>query len=357
MMRYKDRYDRFLEKNFKYIVVALALFSFVLFCGSFDHDRTFGYLLYCICCSYAAGFCILGIPTIMFRRTSLFPRWKIVIIVGLLTLVAAFLFWEVFSDNPESPNGFVAGFMYVFVWTTTLDPSFLTVTLGMFMMMGIITTATYGVLEVLSVLLGKDFHRVLLSLTRPEDSKLKRRSLKLFQVPDIVDVYDVRLHPCVSEGFDYDLFRHLIRYVLVIGLVIASYLFLNPVFLQYIPIQDMMLILVLLSIFVMVLIVPVSLTRTLGAEAESAGNRPFVLWKGMKNKLFHPGFYFLLFLTLLWVCLFTGEDLVRIFVSYIGFVIFLILTSILVSFIYVNSFSPDLNTIVADNFEEAKSKL
>jgi len=356
-MTYKERYDRFLLKNFKYAVVVLALFSFVLFAGSFDHERTFGYLLYCICCSYAAGFCIMGMPTILFRRTSLFPRWKIVLVVGVITLALAFLFWQIFNDNPESPNGFIAGFMYVFVWTINMEPSLLTVTLGMFMIMAIITTATYGVLEVLSVLLGKDFHRVLLSLMKSGDSKLKRRSLKLFMVPDIVDVDDVTLDPHKSEGFDYALFRHLGRYVLIIGLVIASYLFLNPVFLQLIPIQDMMLILVILSIFVMVLVVPVSLTHTLGAEARSSGNRPFVLWKGMKNKMFHPGFYVLLFLTLLWVCLFTGEDLLRIFVSYIGYVIFMVLTSLLVSFIYVNSFYPDLNATVVENFEEAKSEL
>ena len=119
----------------------------------------------------------------------------------------------------------------------------------------------------------------------------------------------------------------------------------------------MMLITFLLSLFVVVLVIPVNLTRTLGAEARSAGNRPFVLWMGMKVRLFHPSFYILLFLTLLWVCLFTGEDIARILISYVGYMIFMILMSVLVSFIYVNSFYPDLNRTVAERFEEAKANL
>ncbi|MBE6526644.1 MAG: hypothetical protein E7Z63_02595 [Thermoplasmata archaeon] len=356
-MSRKDRYDAFLVRIFKYVVVVLALFSFVLFFGSFDHDLTFGYLLYCICCSYTAGFCVIGLFSVMFRRTSLFPRWKMIAVVLALATVIAFVMWELFNNDPESPNVFIAGFMYILVWTVETEPTLVLVIAGVYSIAAIITFATYGVLEVLSALLGKDFHRVILSLMKSEDSKLKRRSRKLFMVPDIIDVDDVTLDPRKSVGFDLALFRHLYKYVLGVGVIVASYLFLNPVFLQLIPIQDMMLIIILLSIFVSVLVVPVNLTRTLGAEARSAGNRPFPLWKGMKTKMFHPGFYILLFLTLLWVCLFTDEDLARIFVSYVGYFIFMILTSMLVSFIYVNSFYPDLNEAVASNFEEAKSKL
>ena len=349
-------YDLFLLRNFKYIVIVLAAFSFVLFFWFFGDSLTFGHLLYSICCSYAAGFCVMGIPTIMFRRTSLVPRWKIVIVVLSLAILSGLVLWFVFSDSDMTPNIFISGFTRIIVWTN-LEVNLATVLGGTVTLLFIITLATYGVLEVLSALLGEDYHRVLLSLMKPKETKLKRRSRKMFEVPEIIDVDEVVLSPRQSEGFDIALFRHLYKYVTMVGVVVASYLFLNPVFLQAIPLQDMMLILFLLSLFVVVLVIPVNLTRTLGAEARSAGNRPFVLWKGMKVKLFHPGFYILLFLTLLWVCLFTGEDIVRILISYAGYMIFMVLMSVLVSFIYVNSFYPDLNRTVAERFEEAKANL
>ena len=355
-MTYKERYDLFLLRNFKYIVVVLAVFSFVLLFLFYGDSLSFGHLLYCICCSYAAGFCILGIPTIAFRRTSLMPRWKIVMVVLGLGLIIGLALWFLFEDSDPTPNIFITGFTYIISWAR-LEVNIVTVVAGVYVIMFMVTLATYGVLEVLSALLGQDYHRVLLSLMKPQETKLKKRASNLFNVPKVIDVDDVTLNPRVSEGFDIRLFRHLYKYVLMVGVVAASYLFLNPVFLQAIPLQDMMVIMILLSLFVMVLVIPVNLTRTLGAEAKSAGNRPFVLWKGMKDRLFHPGFYLLLFLTLLWVCLFTGEDIVRILLSYVGYVLFMFLTSVLVSFIYVNSFYPDLNKTIADRFEDAKKKL
>lgn len=54
--------------------------------------------------------------------------------------------------------------------------------------------------------------------------------------------------------------------------------------------------------------------------------------------MFHVGFYLAIFLTLLWVCVFTGEDMFRILISYVGYMIFLSLAALLVAYIFINSF-------------------
>lgn len=352
----RELFDGFILRNFKYVVVLLAVLSIVLFFTYFSSALTFGHLIYSICVAYALGFVLLGIPAVFYRRSSLFPRWKIIAFMFVFGIVVSLLLWFLFGESRMSPNHFISGFFLLIDWSVN-EISLWSVYAGVTAIMVLVTLATYGVLEVMTALLGKNFHRVLLSLMKPNDTKLKRTARNLFMVPYIVDIDEVVLRPRKSEGFDFGLFSNLYKYVFMVGVIVASYLFLNPVFLRSIPLQDMMLITCLLSLFVIVLVMPVNLTHTLGAEAHSKGNRPWILWKGLRDRFMRKGFFLALFLTLLWVCLFTGEDLARMFVSYAGYMFFMILVSLLVSFIYVNSFYPDLNTWVAEEFEDAKSKL
>ncbi len=81
--------------------------------------------------------------------------------------------WFAFGKGSMSPNGFIAAMIHILVWVD-IEPSLLTVTAGTVVLASVVTLATYGVMEVLHVKLGRDFHRVLLSLMSPRNGKLKR---------------------------------------------------------------------------------------------------------------------------------------------------------------------------------------
>lgn len=261
--------------------------------------------------------------------------------------------WLMFGDSEDTPNGFFAGLIHILVWID-IEPSLVAVTAGVVILAICVTLATYGVMEVLHVKLGGDYHRVLLSLMSPRNGKLKRYASKLFMVPDIIDVNDVTVEPRSNAGFDTIIFKATLKSVFIVGTVISSYLFLNPVFLQSIPFHEMILIIMLLSFFIPALVVPYILTMDLQALAHSKGNRPFRLWIGYRNKMFRTGFYVALFLTLLWVCLFTGEDMFRILISYVSYMAFLVLSSLLVAYIFVNTFLGSMAMEVADKLEMQK---
>ncbi len=98
------------------------------------------------------------------------------------------------------------------------------------------------------------------------------------------------------------------------------------------------------------------IVRSLGAATHSSGNRPYYLWEGMKNKLFHPAFYFGLFLTLMWISVFLEMDWSRIAAHYIGYFVFMALLGTMVSFTYVNVYYvPFKNGIIRSSTRESRT--
>lgn len=347
------RLDAFTMRIFPAFVIAFGLLSLVIFFVFFRGSMTFGHFMHSLCCSYTAGFMILGIPAMAVNRRGAFGRWKITLVCVILATAIGLILWLSFGDDQDSPNKFVTGFLYIINWAVD-EADMTSVLIGTYAIFLIIVTASYGILEVVTAYFGNNYHRILLSLEKPGDGKLKRTATKMFMVPDIIDVKNVTIEPDRCEGFDKALFMRLMKYTVIVGLVIASYLFLNPVFLESITLVDMMFIMTMLSLFICTLIIPVSIVHSINAEAYSDAPRPYILWKGMKNRLFHAGFYLALFLTLLWVCLFTGEDFIRIGASYIGYLLYMLLMSSLVSFIYVNSFYPKFRDLIEYYFRCAK---
>lgn len=270
-------YDGVIYRHFNHIVFLFVILSVVFFCVVYRHELSVSKLLLSICIVFAGGFIVLGIPPALLRRKkSLYPRWKVILSLALVSVAIGLGIWFVFGKGAETPSGFIAAFFNILVQYAS-GTNIVTVTGGVVVLTLFVTLGTYGVMEVLYVKLGTDYHRVLLSLMKPRNGRLKRTALKLFSVPDIIDVDEVVLHPRKPQMFDGIIFKETIKDVFIIGTVISSYLFLNPVFLQSIHLSDMMLIIVLLSLFIPALTVPYILTVYLGADALSKGNRPFSL--------------------------------------------------------------------------------
>ena len=88
MGRALERYDAFIHKGFYYVVILLSALSFFVFWLVYGDSPSLGYLLYSICCTFAAGFVVLGIPPFILRRTSTYPRWRPAAIVLVFSVIA-----------------------------------------------------------------------------------------------------------------------------------------------------------------------------------------------------------------------------------------------------------------------------
>ena len=350
----QDRHDDFIVRIFPGFVVFFAVLSIVLLLVFWD-TISLAHFLYALCCSYTLGFTVLGIP-VMFMSTNTVIRKRVVFpVIVVAATVVGLLLWFIFGDSPTGPNEFISGLFYVIVYSVD-EVNVWSVLLGIYVLAFITIASSYGVISVVTAYFRKNYHRIMLSLMKPGDSKLKRYARKAFNIPSIIDVTDVTIDIEPDGVFDTKLFYSIFGYVVVVGLVIASYLFLNPVFLQSIPFTEMMVIIILISLFICVMVIPCSILRSLNAEAHSVAPRPFMLWVGMKSRLFHGGFYVVIVLTLLWISLSTGMDFSRICTSYIGYFLFLFCMSAIVSFVYVNTFYTGFKNGIARNFDAEKAR-
>ncbi|MGI6008721.1 MAG: hypothetical protein ACOX8X_01155 [Methanomethylophilus sp.] len=342
--------DSFIIKIFPAFVVVFGFIAVLIYIFEWD-NHSLGHFLYALGIAYAAGFALLGVPSMYYsRRRRVKMRYSVPAAAAAI-FVGGSLLWLIFGDDEESVNDFVANFSFV-VGMDPEDISYASVVVGCFVLFAIIVLATYGILAVVTAYFRRNYHRILLSLMKPGESKLKSRSLSLFAVPDIIDVTDVTINPEPdTKDSDRKVFRRVFGNIVGVGLIIASYLFLNPVFLDTIDFTDMMMTMVLISLFIVVLVVPVSILRSLDAEALSAAPRPFIIWKGMKSKMFKWWMFILLMLTLLWICLYYPDvDTERIFFSYLGYTVFIICMGAVSAYIYSNTFYCGLRDGIADRF-------
>ena len=345
--RSERRLDSFIIRVFPAFIILFGLIGIVAFIVAWD-SHSLGQFIYALGLSYAVGFAFLGLPATAFSGPRVVPAYISVPVSFAAAALMGTVLWAVFGDEEESVNDFIM----IFSEAVGMDEEITWegVVVGICVLLAAVILATYGVLAVVCAYFRRNYHRILLSMMKPGESKLKRRSLSLFAVPDIIDVTDVRLEPEECGGFSRDVFLRVFKYTVGTGLIIASYLFLNPVFLDTIDFTDMMATMVLISLFITVLVVPVSILRSLGAEALSAAPRPCILWKSMKARMFRWWLFVFLMLTLLWICLYTGADTARIFFSYLGYIVFVLCMSAVSSFIYANTFYRGLRDGVADRF-------
>lgn len=351
----QDILDRMILKIFPYFVVVVAALGLVIFSISWGSHSNLGHFMYSMAVAYIAGFIILGLPVIALSNGAVIRNCKVIPLLFLLATLLGLVLWFGFGPRVDGLNRFISGF-YWFVNRSGLEYSLVTTLVGIYVLLIVCLLASYGIISVVVAYFRKYYARILHSLERNDSSRLCRSARKWFGVPDIIDVDNVSLEsPECNEYFNRTLFVRIFAYEMIIGLVIASYIFLNPIFLQTIQYGEMMVLMMLLSLFVSVFVIPVSILHSLGAVANSEGNRPFYLWDGMKNRMFHPAFYITLFVTLLWVSLYSQMDSFRILTHYVGYLLFMGFLAALVTFIYLNAFYIPLKKGIVDRFDESES--
>lgn len=350
---YEERRDRMIFSLFPGFVTIFAVVTLVWFLSI--EEKSVAIFLYILCWSYTLGFTMLGIVCVFYTRASVIRARYVFCALALGSVLMGALMWVLFGQERLGVNLFISQFLGTIVDALEkLSP--VSITIGVSVIVFIVTLSTYGIASVTVAYFRRYYPRILLSMMTKKDSKLKRGALKFFGVPSIIDVTDVVLESEPSDGrFDIHVFYDMTLYETIVGLTIASYLFLNPVFLGTMEFLEMMGAIFMMSLFLIVFVAPCGVLKRLKAKALSDAPRPYILWTGMKNRMFQGYILLAIFITLLWISVFTGQDLLRIVSQYVGYFLSMFLIAILVSFIYTNSFYMPFKRSIELDFYELKS--
>ena len=344
-----DKLDKLIVKYFPYFLVACGIFISILtiYLGNYS----FVGVLYSICLGFVIGFVCLGIICVLLSDKGVISKRAVVPVMVILPIIFSLLFQN--FDSAFSPSGFLVRFFDVFGGTET----FWSLLISVYSIILMIFLVAYAVVSVIVGYFRSYFYKVLMSLEYPPEKRRNRIPEWLFQIPDIIDVKSVELEPEIDDDrFDKPLFTSIAISLLSLGIVICSYIFINPVFLQVIPFEEMLFISVLLSLFMSPLVIPWSIVRTIGAKVVSDAPRDLYLWKGMRGRLYQGFFAVTFIMMLLTMSVYMGMDFSRILTTYLGYVTFMGLIAGITSFVYVNTFHKGFKNGIVKSFLTSKYK-
>jgi len=326
-----DKLDKLILKVFPPFLVACAIFTalLIIYLGNYS----FPGILFGICLGFVIGFLVLGAACVILSDRGVISWTYVVIAVAVIPALVGMLLHLIGSDFGF--NEFIIKYFDIFGENTGLA-SLLVGTYSITIMAFLVA---YGVVSVIVGYFRSYFYRVLRALEYPPEKRKNRIPEWLFQIPKIIDVKSVELEPDIEdEKFNANLFMNIAVSLFSLGIVICSYIFINPLFLELLPFEDMLLIGMLLSMFISPLVIPWSIVKSIGAKVTSDAPRDFYLWKGMRGRLYQGFFAITFFMMLLTLSLYLGMDFSRIAATYLGYVAFMGVASVITSFVYVNTF-------------------
>jgi len=183
------------------------------------------------------------------------------------------------------------------------------------------------------------------------DGRKGNFALKFYDIPNVIDITGVEMEPVENERFSMGEFVSMALSIFLLGLVICSNFFLNPVLMQEMSFYEVLMIGVLISFFIPVLVVPWYITKETGAKVKS-NSRDFYLWRGMKKRLYQSFFGLTMVLLLVILTFYLGSDILRLTYTYIGYIAFLAFMSVFYAYVFFNSFSINLRKDIVKKFEE-----
>ena len=128
----------------------------------------------------------------------------------------------------------------------------------------------------------------------------------------------------------------------------------NPLFLDVMSWKTMLSIMLMLSMFVPVLVVPWQLVEDLGAKVRSDAPRDYYLYVGAKKRLFSTFAALGVFMMMFVLSLYFGNDVLDILKNYLYYLIPLVFTSAMYAFIYSNNFHEAMKLTIQARFEDYK---
>ncbi len=344
--------DAFIIRFFPMIIVyCLALVMFFLYESS---ANTAYDILYNICLGFALGFVTFGLVCLAYVGK---PIVKFRYILPFLIFIPISLSLGLFPYGLEfTPNIFISQF---YLFAIDGEVTYWTILIGLYIIELTIISVAAAISSVISAYFRTYFSRLLLGpMNNNPNSKIKKIADWLFVIPNIIDVHDVVLEPEEDDGgFNFSVFKQIFVDIFVMGLAICSFLFLSPYFVNEMPIENMLMMSVLLSLFVSALVIPWHIIKSVGAKAKSQAPRDFYFWRGMKGRLSSSliviSFFVLLFLMLTYLRM----DLAKVFIIYVSYLLFMTIISSVYSFVYVNSFYYRFKKGQIESFNLEKEKM
>ena len=344
-----DKLDKLIVRVFPPFIAACAVFTVLLII--YLSNYTLMGIVFGICLGFALGFTALGAACVLLSDRGVITKVYVVPAVAVIpALVAAFLY-AIGSDIGF--NDFIVKYFDIFGENTDLA----SLLISAYSVTLVVLLVAYGVVSVIVGYFRSYFYRVLRSLEYPQKKRKNRIPEWLFQIPDIIDVRSVELEPDTDdERFNVGLFLNTAFSLFILGIVICSYIFINPLFLRILPFEEMLLIGMLLSLFISPLVIPWSIVRSIGAKITSDAPRDFYLWKGMRGRLYQGFFAITFFMMLLTLSVYLGMDFSRIAVTYLGYVAFMGITALTTSFVYVNTYYKGFKNGIIKSYILSKEK-
>lgn len=339
--------DAPVQRYFPYFLVLCIVVWFVscLIAGS----DSFGEVIRMLCLVFVVGFAAVGLVGYPFMPSGPFPRWTLF----LVAFVIAFIEWGI-GDITGSKiyDGVITDFVNFFGLYLAY-PTLRMVSLLVSFMFTMFTTI--GVLMVTVSYLRVYLVKVFETMQQHTEKGIRGKAESFFAVPDVIDVREIRIGPAPDRGsFDDSSMLYLFMYALVLGALLSSYLFVNPYFLQSMSQKTMLSIMIMLSMFVPVLIIPWLSIKQMDARVVSDAPREYRLWQGAKTKLFYTFTGLGVFMMMFIISLYFGFSLSAIIDNYLDFLIPLVLTSAMYAFVYANNYSYVLMEHVCREYNEWK---
>lgn len=341
--------DTRLTRMFPYFV---AMCLVIWLCGFiYVGDFTFSKLVELLCLVFVACFAILGVPCLIMMDRGVFNNWVLfalaVVLSGLMWVSGIFQ-GEVYYANVVNDIMGALGFYF---------NDYIEFVIGFSATLALVYFTAIGVLSVISAYMRQYMSRVFLSMQSRAGTGHRGKAEKFFMVPDIIDVDEVILEPEKDpHTFHFSSAVSLWAYLFILGLLVSSYLFVNPLLIQELGESTMLAVMLMLSMFTPALVLPWIIVRTVGAKVRSSATRDYYLWIGARKRLFTTFMTLGVFMMMFILSVYLGTDAASIVMNYVSFLIPLFATSAMYAGLYVNNFEKPVCDQICDRFEKGKRR-
>lgn len=341
--------DRRIVRMFPWFVATCLLIwaAGILWIGEY----TFSKMIEVLCLVFVSCFAIIGVPCAAVMDRGVFNGW--VILAGSFAMtvvlwVSGNLMGQMYYTEAVSAMLGSVGMFLDSAWERVL---------GFLATYAILLFTSIGVLSVINAYMRVYVGDVFLAMQSRAGTGRRGKAERFFKVPEIIDVEEVRMEPRRTEHvFDLWTASQVSAYMFILGLLISSYIFLNPLLTEVLEWDTMLAVTLMLSMFMPALVLPWMIVRGVGAKVVSSAPRDYYLWTGARKRLFSTFMALGVFMLMLVLSVYLGSSLWDIARSYVTFLIPLFVTSVTYGSLYANNFDRGTCATIVESFENGKPK-
>lgn len=343
----RDEFGRKLLQAFPYfMVICILTWTFIIF---LQGEFTFSRMVEVLCLVFVVGFAIIGVPCTYYSDKGVFSMWAAFAFTILMTCIlwiAGRAMGQVYYEDAVSGVLLFLGI--------SLHPH-VEFVLGFLAMLCVLFFTSIGVISVVSAYMKRYIPDVFLAMQRHADRGTRRKAERFFMVPDIIDAKEIIVEPVKNpHKFDFRASLSVSFYMFLLGLMLSSYIFLNPLLINVLGWRAMLAIMLMLSMFTPALLLPWQIVRGVGAKVRSDAPRDYYLWKGAKSRLFSTFATLGAFMMMLILTLYLGNNILDIARVYLSFLVPLLVISVTYGVLYTNSFLASVRDSICESYNEKK---